>query len=210
MVERETERIRIDHPRALPRAVEVLRAGRLVAFPTDTVYGLGALVQDDQAIRELYRVKGRGSEKAIPILLGSSDDLLQVAKEPPQMALALAQRFWPGALTLIVPVRPGLPASITPDDTIGVRVPDHDLARALLRLAGPLATTSANPTGEASPVTPDEVMRGIGGRFDLLLDGGATPGSRPSTVVDCTGSSPRILRPGPISLEEIRLALGLG
>ncbi len=209
MAERQTERIPIDDPRALPRAVEILRAGKLVAYPTDTVYGLGALVHDDQAIRELYRVKGRGSEKAVPILLGSSDDLILVAMDPPQMALVLARRFWPGALTLIVPQRPGLPASLSPDETIGVRVPDHDFALSLLRLAGPLATTSANPSGGESALTPDEVMRGIGGRFGLLLDGGATPGSRPSTVVDCTGSSPRILRPGPISLDEIRLALGL-
>jgi L-threonylcarbamoyladenylate synthase len=209
MVERETERLSVNDPQALPRAVETLQAGGLVAFPTDTVYGLGALSRDDRAIRSLFEVKGRGSEKAIPILLGSSDDLPQVALDPPEMALVLAKRFWPGALTLIVAQRPGLPASLSPDETIGVRVPDHDFALSLLRLAGPLATTSANPSGAESPLTPEQVMLGIGGRFDLLLDGGATPGGRPSTVVDCTGSSPRILRPGPISLDEIRLALGL-
>jgi L-threonylcarbamoyladenylate synthase len=209
MAERETERILADDPRALPRAVEVLRAGRLVAFPTDTVYGLGGLVDDDHAIRELYRVKGRGADKAIPILLGGLDDLGKVAIDPSQMALVLAKRFWPGALTLVVPRRLDLPDSLSPDETIGVRVPDHAFARALLRLTGPLATTSANPTGQESPFTPDQVMRGIGGRFDLLLDGGITPGSRPSTVVDCTGPSPRILRTGPITLGEIRLALGL-
>jgi L-threonylcarbamoyladenylate synthase len=207
--ERGTRRIPIDDPRALPLALEILQAGKLVAYPTDTVYGLGALVHDDRAIRRLYRVKGRGSEKAIPILLASADDLGLVAADPPPMALSLARRFWPGALTLIVRQRPGLPASLSPDETIGVRVPDHELALALLQRAGPLATTSANPSGEASPVTGDEVLRGIGGRFDLLLDGGTTPGSRPSTVVDCTGTSPRIVRPGPISLAEIRQALGL-
>jgi L-threonylcarbamoyladenylate synthase len=209
MTERETERLPIDDPRALARAVEVLRLGKLVAFPTDTVYGLGAIVQDERAIQDLYRVKGRGSEKAIPILLTGSDDLAQVAIDPPQMALTLAKHFWPGALTLIVLQRPGLPASLSPDETIGVRVPDHKFARALLEMAGPLATTSANPSGAASPMTAEAVLRGIGGRFDLLLDGGSTPGSRPSTVVDCTGPAPRVLRPGPISLDEIRRALGL-
>jgi L-threonylcarbamoyladenylate synthase len=204
-----TERLRTDDPRALRRALEVLQQAKLVVYPTDTVYGLGGRVDDDRAIRRLYRVKGRGTEKAIPVLLASADDLSRVAVDPSAMALALAERFWPGALTLIVPRRSGLPPSLSPDETIGVRVPDHPFARALLRVAGPLATTSANPSGEASPVTPDEVLRGIGGRFDLLLDGGTTPGTKPSTVVDCTGSSPRILRPGPITLDDIRLALGL-
>lgn len=209
MADGSTERMVIEDPRALPRALEVLHAGGLVAFPTDTVYGLGALVRDGEAIQRLYQAKGRGTEKAIPILLGGPDDLLLVAVDPSEMALTLARRFWPGALTLIVPRRPGLPDSLSPDETIGVRVPDHSFARSLLQAAGPLATTSANPSGGESPQTPEAVLDGIGGHFELLLDGGRTPGSHPSTVVDCTRISPRILRPGPISLAEIRHALGL-
>lgn len=210
MTEASTERIATDDPGALRRALEVLRSGMLVAYPTDTVYGLGALAREAEAITRLYQVKGRGAEKAIPVLIGSKEDLLQVASDPPQMALTLAERFWPGALTLVVPRRAGLPEALSPDQTIGVRVPDHPFARSLLDLAGPLATTSANPSGGKSPLTADEVLGGLAGRFELILDGGRTPGSRPSTVVDCTGSVPRILRSGPIGLSEIQSALGLG
>lgn len=210
MTEGSTERVAIDDPSALPRALELLRAGMLVAYPTDTVYGLGALVHDAEAIERLYEVKGRGSDKAIPVLIGGIEDLPQVASGVPPMALTLAEQFWPGGLTLIMPGPPGLPEVLSPDQTIGVRVPDHPFARSLLKLAGPLATTSANPSGGKSPLTADEVLGGLAGRFELLLDGGRTPGSMPSTVVDCTGSVPRILRPGPISLAEIHDALGHG
>jgi L-threonylcarbamoyladenylate synthase len=209
VTELSTERIDVDDPRAITRALEILQSGMLVAYPTDTVYGLGALVTDEDAIKRLYQAKGRGAEKAIPVLLSGSEELLDVAEDPTQMALALAERFWPGALTLVVPRRPELPKSLSPDETIGVRVPDHEFARSLLRAAGPLATTSANPSGETSPRTPDQVMLGLAGRFGLLLDGGPTRGIRASTVVDCTGDLPRILRPGPISLADIRSALGL-
>ena len=187
-----------------------MHAGNLVGFPTDTVYGLGAAAYDDMAVGRLYETKGRGTEKAIPILLGDASDLSRVAQDPPEMALALATRFWPGALTLVVVRQPGLPESLSQDATIGVRVPDHPFARQLLRAAGPLAATSANRTGEASPLTAEDVLRGLGGRFELLLDGGTVPGGRPSTVIDCTGKTPRLLRPGPISYDEIKATLGLG
>ena len=204
-----TERIKTSDPRALPRALEVLRAGNLVGFPTDTVYGLGATAQDDLAVRRLYETKGRGVEKSIPILLGSASDLSRVAQDPPEMALALAARFWPGGLTLVVVRQPGLPESLSQDATIGVRVPDHPFALQLLRAGGPLAATSANPSGEASPLTAEDVLSRLGCRFELLLDGGAVPGGRPSTVIDCTGKTPRLLRPGPISFDEIKATLGL-
>jgi L-threonylcarbamoyladenylate synthase len=210
MPDRMTERIETSDPTALPRALEVLQAGNLVGFPTDTVYGLGAAAYDDMAVGRLYETKGRGTEKAIPILLGDASDLSRVALDPSEMALALATRFWPGALTLVVVRQPGLPESLSQDATIGVRVPDHPFARQLLRAAGPLAATSANRTGEASPLTAEDVLRGLGGRFELLLDGGTVPGGRPSTVIDCTGKTPRLLRPGPISYDEIRATLGLG
>jgi L-threonylcarbamoyladenylate synthase len=178
-----------------------------VAFPTDTVYGVGALVSDAQAIARLYEVKGRGSEKAIPILLSDPAELDQVAFEVGEMARRLAARFWPGPLTLVVPKRPSLPEALSAQPTVGVRMPDHSVALALMRQTGPLAVTSANISGAASSVTAEEVLAQLGGRIPLILDGGRTPGGISSTVVDCTGLEPRILRVGPISLQDILKSL---
>ncbi len=187
----------------LAQALTVLREGGLVAFPTDTVYGLGALAFDNAAVERIYWVKGRSTEKAIPVLIGEVDDLAQVAIEIPPAAQRLAARFWPGPLTLVLPKHPRLPPAISAMPTVGVRLPDHPVARALLGAAGPLAVTSANLTGQSSPVTASEVLEQLGGRIPLVLDGGVTPGGIPSTVVDCCGDSPRLLRAGPIPLEAI-------
>ncbi len=116
-------------------------------------------------------------------------------------------RFWPGPLTLVVPKHPDLPAELSLHATIGVRMPDHPVALALLRVTGPLAVTSANRSGEASSVTAQEVVAQLGGRIELILDGGQTPGRISSTVVDCSGHAPVILRQGPISLEDLLQAL---
>jgi len=190
-------------PDSIAAAVQVLRTGGLVAFPTDTVYGLGALVQDPQAIEQLYRVKGREAEKAIPVLLSDPGELSQVALEAGALALRLARRFWPGALTLVVPKHPALPEILSPYPTVGVRMPDHPEALALLRAAGPLAATSANRSGAKSPRTAQAVLDQLGGRIALILDGGRTPGGQPSSVVDCTGSEPQILRLGPVTRDQI-------
>jgi tRNA threonylcarbamoyl adenosine modification protein (Sua5/YciO/YrdC/YwlC family) len=123
------------------------------------------------------------------------------------MAYRLAARFWPGPLTLVLPKQKGLPEELSAQPTIGVRMPDHPVTLALLRRAGPLAVTSANISGAASSVTAQEVFAQLGGRIPLILDGGRTPGGVSSTVVDCTGREPRILRLGPISLKEIQKAL---
>ena len=192
---------------AIPRALEALRAGRLVAFPTDTVYGVGALAFEGEAIRSIYAAKDRPMEKAIPILIGDVDDLAKVAVEIPEEAHRLAARFWPGALTILVPKRADLPEAVSATSTVGVRVPDHDVARALLRATGPMAVTSANISGAQSPVTAREVYDQLGGRIPLIIDGGRTPGGIPSTLVDCTAPDLQILREGPISLEELRSAL---
>ena len=192
---------------ALHRAAELLSQGGLVAFPTDTVYGVGALASDPHAITQLYVVKGRAEEKAIPILLSDPAQLEQVVQEVNDMALRLAEKFWPGALTLVLPKHPSLSAEISSQPTVGVRMPDHPVALALMRLSGPLAVTSANLSGGANAVTAEQVLEQLGGRIPLILDGGQTPGGSPSTVVDCTGAEPRILRQGPISLKEIRKAL---
>ena len=203
----QTKVIPADDPAAIQQAMSALRQGGLVAFPTDTVYGVGALVGDAQAIAQLYVVKGRGSEKAIPVLLSDPGELEQIAAEVNDAAQRLAARFWPGPLTLVLPKQASLPEELSALPSVGVRMPNHPVALALMRLTGPLAVTSANISGSASPVTAHEVLVQLGGRIPLVLDGGRTPGGISSTVVDCTGREPRILRLGPISLQEIQKAL---
>lgn len=187
----------------IPYALEVLQTGGLVAFPTDTVYGLGALAFNNDAIESIYKAKDRSFEKAIPILIGDVDDLDMIADDIPDMARIFAFRFWPGPLTCIVPKKQALPPAVSATSTVAVRIPDHPEARALLRAAGPMAVTSANFSGGLSPSTAQEVYEQLNGRIPLILDGGKTPGGVPSTVVDCTGNEPIILREGPISLEDL-------
>jgi len=203
-----TEIISAQDPLALRRAHEILQSGGLVAFPTDTVYGLGAMVFDGGAVESIYATKGRPVEKAIPILIGDVDDLAKVSSEVPEIALKLAARFWPGPLTLVVPKHPELPEAVSSFQTVGVRIPDHIVARALLCLVGPMAVTSANLSGQPNPTTAEEVLTQLGGRIALILDGGKTPGGIPSTVVDCVGIEPQVLRAGSISESEILAVAG--
>ena len=192
---------------AIPRALEILRSGGLVAFPTDTVYGVGALAFDAPVVESIYSAKDRPIEKAIPILIGRPEDLDKVTADIPPIAAKLAARFWPGALTVVVPKHPDLPDVVSTGPTVGVRVPDHPVARALLHATGPMAVTSANISGEANPITAEEVMRQLNGRIPLILDGGETPGGVPSTVVNCLGTEPVILREGPITKKDIQFVL---
>jgi L-threonylcarbamoyladenylate synthase len=192
---------------AIPRALEILRAGGLVAFPTDTVYGVGALTFDGKAVESIYAAKNRPVEKAIPVLIGDAEDLEKVGMDIPNAARKLAARFWPGPLTILVPKRADLPESVSATSTVGVRVPDHEVARALLRAAGPMAVTSANISGAQSPVTAQEVYEQLEGRIALIIDGGITPGGVPSTLVDCTTKDLKVLREGPISLEQLHSVL---
>jgi L-threonylcarbamoyladenylate synthase len=202
-----TEVIKSDHPVAIPHAVDVLKNGGLVAFPTDTVYGLATIPTKTEFIERLYTAKGRESTRAIAILLSSPTELDQVAHSPSKPAIQLAERFWPGPLTIIVPRHPDLPEILSPNPTIGVRIPDHDLALMLLKAAGPLGVTSANISGRENTVTANEVLLQLDGKIHLVIDGGECPGSVPSTVVDCTTPKPVILRPGPIDQEEIQEAV---
>jgi L-threonylcarbamoyladenylate synthase len=202
-----TEVIKSDNPVALPHAVDVLKNGGLVAFPTDTVYGLAAIPSSVESIERLYAVKSRESTQAIAILLSSPAELEEVSVKPGKTAKDLASRFWPGPITLIVPRHPDLPDILSPNSTIGVRVPDHALALDLLRLAGPLGVTSANISGQENTNTAQEVMQQLNGRIHLVIDGGKSPGSIPSTVVDCTTPDPVILRAGPINLDDIHEAI---
>jgi len=204
-----TEIWKAQDPGTLARALAVLQDGGLVAFPTDTVYGVGALAFDGTAVGHIYIAKDRPLDKAIPVLIGDPTDLAKVTLEVPGTAVRLAARFWPGPLTLVVPKHPDLPETVSATATVGVRVPDHAAARALLLAAGPMAVTSANLSGRPSPSTAQEVFTQLDGRIALIIDGGKTAGGVPSTVVDCSGPEPVILREGPILKDAIRAALGL-
>jgi L-threonylcarbamoyladenylate synthase len=194
-------------PQAFSQALAVLQTGGLVAFPTDTVYGVGALAFNSAAVQAIYLAKDRPVEKAIPVLIADPADLLKVSLEVPPLAARLAACFWPGALTLVVTKHPDLPQAVSATDTVGVRVPDHLVARALLRVTGPLAVTSANLSGQPSPSTAREAYEQLGGRIGLIIDGGTTPGGVPSTVVDCVGAEPQVLREGPVTKEQIQSCL---
>ena len=198
-----TEFLSASSPNAILNALEVLLSGGLVAFPTDTVYGVGCLAFHQQAIESIYVAKDRPIEKAIPVLIGDNEDLIKVAEQIPIFAMKLIARFWPGPLTVLVPKKPTLPEAISAIPTVGVRVPDHDIARTLLRLTGPMAVTSANISGQQSPTTAQQVFAQLGGRIAMIIDGGETPGGVPSTLVDCTGDEIQILREGPITKEEL-------
>ena len=202
-----TEILSANTANAITSALEILLSGGLVAFPTDTVYGVGCLAFHQQAIESIYVAKDRPIEKAIPVLIGDNEDLIKVAEEIPIFAMRLIDRFWPGPLTVLVPKKPTLPEAISATSTVGVRVPDHDIARALLRLAGPMAVTSANISGQASPTTAQQVFAQLGGRIAMIIDGGDTPGGIPSTLVDCTGEEIQVLREGPIGKEELLNAI---
>jgi L-threonylcarbamoyladenylate synthase len=202
-----TELLKADHPVALRHAVDILNHGGLVVFPTDTVYGLAALPYQSEFVERLYVVKGRNSARAIALLISDPGELARVSNGPTATAMRLAERFWPGPLTLVVTRNPSLPDVLSPQPTIGVRIPDHPVALELLRMTGPLAVTSANLSGQDNTNTAQEALGQLRGRVDLVIDGGRTPGGIPSTVVDCTGSEPVILREGPISDREIRKVL---
>ncbi|MBL8089704.1 MAG: threonylcarbamoyl-AMP synthase [Anaerolineales bacterium] len=184
-------------------ALEVLQNGGIVAFPTDTVYGLGALAFDNSAIESIYVAKKRPIEKAIPVLVGDVKDFDLVASSIPEMAKRFAEKFLPGPLTCVIPKKQTLPPAISATNTVAVRIPNHPDALNLLKLTGAMAVTSANISGQESPITAEGVYKQLNGRIPLILDGGKTFGGVPSTLVDCTGEMPVILREGPISLEQL-------
>ncbi|MBE0699800.1 MAG: threonylcarbamoyl-AMP synthase [Anaerolineaceae bacterium] len=202
--------ISTDHPDAVRITLEILSGGGLVAFPTDTIYGVAALVNSPTGIDRLYEAKARSANKAIAVLIGELEQLARLTPGLTLSAQRLARRFWPGALTLVVPKHPDLPANLSSLPTVGVRMPDHTFARSLMAISGPLATSSANISGETNTLTAQQVMDQLGGRIELILDGGTVPGGVPSTVVDCTQDPPRVLRQGAISAEDILTAASDG
>jgi L-threonylcarbamoyladenylate synthase len=203
----QTKILEIHQPNALATAAALLSSGELVAFPTDTVYGLGALAFDEHAVSRISDVKGRSGEKAIPILIGSIDQLALVSSGANSIGEELARKFWPGPLTIVLPRHPAIPDAVTPFPTVGIRIPNFAATIELLKLTGPMAVSSANITGMGSSATARGVEAQLNGKISLILDGGVTPGGIPSTVVDCTQEEPKILREGPISLEQILQAL---
>jgi L-threonylcarbamoyladenylate synthase len=194
---------------AIAVAARVLAEGGLVAFPTDTVYGVGAHAFQPDAVERIYTAKIRPRAKAIPILLARADDLPLVAEGITETAWLLAERFWPGGLTLVFPKKASVPEVVSAGGpTVAVRVPDHPVFLALIAALGaPLAGTSANLSGRVSLVTAREVEAELGGRIELILDGGRCPGGIPSTVLDLTTDPPTVLRAGAIAVEEIKTAL---
>ncbi|MDD3115157.1 MAG: L-threonylcarbamoyladenylate synthase [Anaerovibrio sp.] len=192
------------------RAAEVLKAGGLVAFPTETVYGIGALALEEAAVEALYAAKNRPRDKAFSLQVADINMVQQVAACVPQMARRLMEKFCPGPITLVLPKGDRVSYRLTGGrDTVGVRIPDHPIALALLRSAGvPLAVPSANISGHISPRTAQEVYGDMAGRLDMILDGGACTLGRESTIVDCTGRVPEIIRHGAVEAAEIMAALG--
>lgn len=204
-----TRLITTDNINAFKLAAEELKQGRLVAFPTDTVYGVGCLAFDEVAVERLYDVKQRRRDKPIPILVAGPEQLMLLAREITPLAERLIERFWPGALTLILKRRPELPNAICAGgDTIAVRMPGHVLTLALIQEVGsPLATTSANRSGHPSPLDAQQALMNLNGRIDMILDAGPCPGGIDSTVVDATGEVAQVLRETAISARLIREAL---
>lgn len=203
-----TDILSADDASAPARAAEAIRAGGVIILPTDTVYGVAADYRQDEAIARLYALKKRPPERAIPVLLADMDDISLVAAEVPSAARRLAAAFWPGPLTIAIPRRDDLPPILSSMPTIGVRIPDHSAARAIIRACGgALAVTSANLSGQPSPLTAQEAAV-LGEGVALILDGGPCPGGQPSTVVDITGGELRIVRPGPIDESTLRRVLG--
>lgn len=194
----------------LARAAESIVRGDLVAFPTETVYGLGANALDPEAVLRIFEAKGRPSSDPLIVHLANRDDLWLVSSAQPRTALKLAERFWPGPLTLLLPKSDKIPPEVTARlQTVAVRVPAHPVALGLLRACGvPIAAPSANRFAHASPTNAQHVLDDLSGRIELVLDGGPTPLGIESTVLDLLSEPPVILRPGGLPREEIEAVIG--
>ncbi|MCX7852325.1 MAG: L-threonylcarbamoyladenylate synthase [Caldilineales bacterium] len=205
-----TTRVLPATPENIALAADVLRGGGLVAFPTETVYGLGANALDPAAVARIFAAKERPATDPLIVHLSDADRLHQVARAVSPLDRALVETFWPGPLTLVLPKQPQVPAQVTAGlDTVAVRVPDHPVALALLAAAAvPVAAPSANRFGRTSPTTAQHVWHDLHDRIDLILDGGPTPVGVESTVVDASVSPVRILRPGGIPAEMVEAVVG--
>jgi L-threonylcarbamoyladenylate synthase len=196
--------------RVIQRAAAAIRAGELVAFPTETVYGLGADALDERAVARIFEAKGRPPRNPLIVHVAGAEAARALVQDWPATAEQLTRRFWPGPLTLVLRKAARVPALVTGEgDTVAIRAPAHAVALALLRAAEtPIAAPSANRSTRVSPTRAEHVLGGLAGRIDLLLDGGPTPGGIESTVLDLVSAAPRVLRPGLIPPSDLEAILG--
>jgi L-threonylcarbamoyladenylate synthase len=210
-----TTRLNIDpakpDDKTLAEAEKILRAGGVIAFPTETFYGLGADANQEEAVEKIFRLKGRAVQNPISVIVYTDREVIPLVEELPAMAQILMRTFWPGALTLVFTASPTvLPRLTAGTGKIGIRVSSHPVARLIARrLAGPLTATSANLSGGPECSTADEVHRAFRDSLDAIIDGGTTAGGLGSTVLDVTVSPPLILREGVVSRSDILDALGI-
>jgi L-threonylcarbamoyladenylate synthase len=190
--------------REIEKGVKILQKGGVIAFPTDTVYGLGADAFNPMAVNRIYEIKNRPKHRQLPLLIADVERLTTLAEPIPEIAWFLARRFWPGGLTLVLPKTDSLPAYLASEPNIAIRVPDHPACLALIQhLGNPIIGTSANISGQSAALTAEEVGQQLGGKIDFIINGGKCPGGKESTVVDATCEMPVILRQGIISSREI-------
>jgi L-threonylcarbamoyladenylate synthase len=197
-----------DDDAGIGRAIGILNAGGVVALPTDTVYGIATTLDAPGGVDRLFAIKDRPPDKAVMVLVDAIDQVAELVEVPPA-ARALAT-LWPGGLTLVLPLRnpSAVPAALTAGQaTLGVRVPDHPTPRAIARAVGPIPTTSANPSGLPDARSAADVVTLLGGRLDLVLDGGSSPGGVPSTVIDCSTDALHVLRAGAVATDRVIAAL---
>jgi L-threonylcarbamoyladenylate synthase len=195
---------------AINTASQLLKSGDLVAYPTDTLYGIGAEAFNHTAIERLYEVKARPRRKGIPVLLADPDDIDFIVKEVSDPAQKLIDQFWPGPLTLVLPISANLPKNISPDLGVAVRIPDNAIARNFIRACGgAVATTSANRSGEQPARDAQEVMAFLDGSIAAVLDGGLVQYGIGSTILDCRFQPPKLLREGPITIETLPMQIAI-
>lgn len=197
-------------PESIAEAGAIIRAGGLVGMPTETVYGLGADALNEQAVLSIFAAKNRPADNPLIVHVASLEEITPLVREIPDAAKQLMEAFWPGPMTLILPKADCIPTAVSAGlDTVGIRMPDSEAARALIREAGtPIAAPSANRSGKPSPTTAQHVLEDMDGRIPMILDGGACAVGVESSVIDVTGETPIILRPGGITPEMVESVLG--
>lgn len=195
--------------RKIKVAARLILEGKLVAFPTETVYGLGADALNEEAVKRIFEAKGRPADNPLIVHIADFNDLKKLARDIPKEAKLLAERFWPGPLTIVLPKKDEVPLVTTGGlDTVAVRMPAHEIALALIRASTPVAAPSANISGKPSPTLAEHVVDDFYGRIEAIIDGGPTKVGVESTVIDLSSERPTLLRPGGLPLEEIEAVIG--